>query len=211
MSDMPATRCQRQPVCPRAFPPHSLSTHTYGTIALEGYGIQGFEYLANIANAQYYELEESQYASQMPEESELDAWSRNVNVAPDAREEIAQSKLPRRPSVPMICRLGSSAYRESVAMSAARPMQFLRNLRWYDLQVFQQTIEGSYHHSPNRGIEDLGPCSAIQAIGQVRMACDHRSYILGPPYTSDLSRALLRCSSVDQRRDGAQILYFYVS
>jgi len=41
----------------------------------------------------------------MLEESELDAWSGNFNAVPDAGEEIAQSKLPRHQSVPMICRL----------------------------------------------------------------------------------------------------------
>jgi hypothetical protein len=137
MSDMPVTRYQRQPVCSTAFPPHSLSTHSYG-ITLEEYGIQCFESLANIANAQYCELGESQHASQMPEESKLDAWSRNVDAVPDARGEIARSKLPRYPSVQMICHLGSLAYRESVAMSAARPMHSLQDLWWYDLQVFQQ-------------------------------------------------------------------------
>jgi hypothetical protein len=117
MVDMPATPYQPQPACPTAFPHHSLSTQTYGAIALEGYGIQGLEGLANIADAQYYELEESQQASQMLEDSELDAWSRNSNAVLDAREEITQSKLLRRPSVPMVCRLGSSECRESVAMS----------------------------------------------------------------------------------------------
>jgi len=160
MSDMPVTSYQHQSVCSTAFPPHSLSTHTYG-LTLEEYGIQCFESLPNIANAQYYELEESQHVSQIPEESKLDAWSRNVNAVPDAREEIAQSKLPRYPSVPMICHLGSLACQESVAMSAARPMHSLQNLRWYDLQVFQQTIERSYRQSTIRGIEDLGPRLAI--------------------------------------------------
>jgi hypothetical protein len=120
MVDLPAT-------------PHNiLSTQTYGTIVLEGYGIQGFEGLANIADAQYYELGESQQTSQMLEESELDAWIPNSNAVPDDREEIAQSKLPHRPSVPMICRLGPSEYRESVAMSAARPMHSLQNLQRHD-------------------------------------------------------------------------------
>lgn len=126
MSDMPVTRCQRQPLFPTAFPPHSLSTHAPGTITLEEYGNQCFGSLANIANAQYYELEESQLASQMPEQSELDAWSQNANAVLDAREEITQSKLPHHPSVPMVCHLGSLAYRESVAMSAARPTHSLQ-------------------------------------------------------------------------------------
>ena len=126
MSDIPVTRCQRQPLCPPAFPPHSLSTHASGTITLEEYGIQCLGSLANITNAQYHELEESQHASQMPEESELDAWSRNANAVPDAREDITQSKLPHHPSVPMVCHLGSLAYRESVAMSGARPTHSLQ-------------------------------------------------------------------------------------
>jgi hypothetical protein len=126
MSDMPVTRCQRQPLCPTAFSPHSLSAHAPGTITEEEYGIQCFGSFANIVDAQYYELEESQHASLMPEESELDAWNRNANAVPDAREEIAQSKLPHHPSVPIICHLGSLAYRESVAMSAARPTHSLQ-------------------------------------------------------------------------------------
>jgi hypothetical protein len=126
MSDMPVTRCQRQPLCHIAFPPHSLSTHAPGAITLEEYGIQCFGSLPNIANAQYCELEESQHASQMPEENELDAWSRNSNAVPDAREDITQSKLPDHPSVSMVCHLGSLAYRESVAMSAAQPTHSLQ-------------------------------------------------------------------------------------
>jgi hypothetical protein len=132
MVDVPATPYQRQPVCPTAFPHHSLSTQNYGTIVLEGYGTQGFEGVANIADAQYHELKESQKASQVLEDYELDAWSRNSNAVPDVREEINQSKLLRHPSVPMICRLGSSECRESVAMSTAQPTHSLQNPRRHD-------------------------------------------------------------------------------
>lgn len=121
MVDLPAT------------PHHILSTQTYGAIALEGYGIQGFEGLANIADAHYHELGESQQTSQMLEESELDAWIRNSNAVPNDREEISQSELPHRPSVPMVCRLGPSVYRESVAMSSAQPTHSFQNLRRHDI------------------------------------------------------------------------------
>jgi hypothetical protein len=180
MSDVPVTRCQHQPVCPPAFPPHSLSTHPYGTITLEEYGIQCFESLANIANAQYYEPEESQHASQMREESELDAWSRNVNALPDAREEIAQSKLPRHLSVPMICHLGSSVYRESVAMSAAHDRCILcRICGVYGCSSVPANNRRILSSFPKWGYGKIWvhAQSTIQAIGQVLVACDHGSYI----------------------------------
>jgi hypothetical protein len=164
MVDMPATPYQRQPVCLTAFPHHSLSTQTYETIVLEGFRTQGCEGVANIADAQYYEPEESQQASQVLEDCELDAWSRNSNAVPDVREEINQSKLLRRPSVPMICRLGSLECRESVVMSTAQPTHSLQNPRRHDPQMFQQAIEGYYQHSLSQGIEDLGLCPSIRAI-----------------------------------------------
>jgi len=58
MSDMPVTHYQHQPLYPITFTPHSLSTHIYGATTLEEYGIHCFESLANIANAQHYELKE---------------------------------------------------------------------------------------------------------------------------------------------------------
>jgi len=168
MSEVPVTRYQHRPVCPPAFPPHNLSTHPCGTITLEECGIQCSESLANIANAQYYELEQSQHASQMREEGELDVWSRNFNAVPDAREETAQSKLPRHLSVPMICHLGSLACRENVAMSAAHdPCVLCRICGVHGCSSVPANNRRILSSFPKRGYGEIWvrAQSTIQAIG----------------------------------------------
>lgn len=125
---MPTTQRQRQPVCPTAFPNHNSNTQTYGATILEGYGMQGFEGLVNIADGQYYELDESQHANQVLDDGKFDAWSRDSNAVSGGREDNAQSKLPQRSSVPIIWCLGSSEYREGVAISTARPTHPMQNL-----------------------------------------------------------------------------------
>ena len=99
---MAALSHQIQPACPASFLSPNLSTQTYGTTLLENYGMQNLEDLANIADAHYHELEESQLARERLTEGALDAWGQDPNVISAGREENAQSKLLQRLSIPIL-------------------------------------------------------------------------------------------------------------